>query len=76
MQYRQTRINSIRFISRDVLIGFLGPSADYEAYGDGRRVEAAPHNHAVRRQAYVMEQFDAGARHEYEGVFGRDCLTA
>lgn len=54
---------------------FLRPSADYEAYGDGRRVEAAPHNHAVRRQAYVMEQFDAGARYEYEGVFGRDCLT-
>ena len=49
---------------------FLGSSADYEAYGEGRRVEAAPHNHTVRRQTYVVEQFDAGARHKDEGIFG------
>ena len=38
-------------------------------------MESSPHNHAVCRQSYVMEQFDAGTRHEYEGVFGRDIFV-
>lgn len=49
---------------------FLGSSADYEAYGEGRRVEATPHNHTVCSQSYVMEQFDACSRHKDEGIFG------
>lgn len=56
--------------SKMYLFLFLGSSADYEAYGEGRRVEAVPHNHAVCRQSYVMEQFDACSRHKDEGIFG------
>ena len=54
---------------------FLGSSADDETYSEGCRMESSPHNHAVCRQSYVMEQFDACSRHKDESVFGRDCMT-
>lgn len=37
-------------------------------------MEAAPYNHTVRCQAYVVEQLDAGTRHKDECFVGCDIL--
>ena len=34
-----------------------------------------PRRTIIQCATYVVEQFDAGARHKDEGIFGLDCMT-